>query len=213
MVTRRFLSRAVRVGLVGPLAAAAVYGAGDGLAVAGDLTPEQARGLAEVQQLVKDTVQLYKLTPSIDVVVAPWLGPSTNLQSMAGVGVVLSGGDLHVAPAFLQSPNRDVIVAYLLGHHLLKAPSQAKSLQDYEQERRRRGMDANAKAVEVLVRARHRTEAESLQAVYRWLLGRHRAGAAGQAAAREAAPCDQIRDLLGRFPQHREWTATLECAP
>ena len=26
-------------------------------------------------------------------------------------------------------------------------------------------------------------------------------------------PCDEIADLLGRYPQQRVWTAGLECAP
>lgn len=118
-----------------------------------------------------------------------------------------------MAPEVLTYRSRDVLIAATLGSLILRAPSKATSLADYERERQQAIKESNAKAVEILVRVQGVQEPEALHTVYVWLLTRHRAGSAGQAAAAALTPCDQIRDLLARFPQHREWSPKPECAP
>jgi hypothetical protein len=70
--------------------------------------------------------------------------------------------------------------------------------------------DANAKAVEVLVRVRGYPEATALRLVYVHLEAAHRRG---MALLGHASACEEIRDLLGRFPQHRSLTRSWTCAP
>jgi hypothetical protein len=70
--------------------------------------------------------------------------------------------------------------------------------------------DANAKAVEILVRVREYPEPMALRLVYRHLESSHRDGVE---LLGHATPCEEIGDLLRRFPQHRSVTGSWTCAP
>jgi len=159
---------------------------------AAGLTPEQDAGLREVREMIRETVRVYGLASTVDVVVASWVG-STSLAALAGAGVVYGDGRLYLAPAVLGSRHRDPVVAVGLGFHLVNRPSRARDLAEFERERQQRLLDANAKAVEILTRVKGWPEQASVQAVSEWL--------------REQRRDPEVRELLGRFPQHRDAVA------
>jgi len=169
------------------------------------LTPAQERALAEVRRFVEATARLYGVPP-LAVVAGPYV---------RGLAASYRPGLLLIAPPVLTGPDRDATVAHELAHQLLRhgAP-RVGAAAPAPSEQARREADANAKSVEILVRVRGWPERTALAAVYEKLLRQHRAVTAGQAivAPGHAAPCEELRDLLGRFPQHRAWTARLECA-
>ena len=175
------------------------------------LRDEQTKSLEELRQMARDTQRVYKLPASINVGVRPLA--SSGLTSYQCVGMLYQAGDVVVDPRVLGSPNRMPLMAAMLASIVLRAPSTATSLAEAEQERQRKTRENNAKAVEILVRTKGLSEADALYLVYTWLLAQHRAGCSAPSAFRRLAPCEQIRDLLARFPQYREWSPKPECAP
>lgn len=171
------------------------------------LAPAQERALAEVRRLVGETARAYGVAP-LTVVAGPYV---------RGLAASYRPGLLVIAPPALTGPDRDAIVAHEVAHHVLghaPPPVRPGSPLDDREEQGRRELEANAKSVEILVRVKGWSERTALRAVYDKLLRQHRTFAAGQAilAPGHRPPCEEIRDLLGRFPQHRAWTAALECA-
>jgi hypothetical protein len=178
----------------------------------GALTPEQERGLEEARQLVREFHRVYQPLHPVDVAAASWVG-ARDLTQMAGVGVVynVAAGKLYVSPGFLTAPHRDPVLAITLAHHMLRRPSQARTLADLEREQRQQRLDANAKGVEVLARARALSEPAAFAQLAGYLAGLHRAPPAGRPPALTA--CEQLRDLQARFPQYRDSVSTPDCPP
>jgi hypothetical protein len=58
-------------------------------------------------------------------------------------------------------------------------------------------------------------EDQALRMVYSYLLNVHRRlqRSPGEDLLGHRPPCDEIADLLRRYPQQLVWTAGLECAP
>jgi hypothetical protein len=179
------------------------------------LTPEQQQGLDDARQLVREYLRIYKPLYAVDVEPAAWVG-APDLTQMAGVGAVYNRAlsKIHVNPRILTSPHREVILAVSLASELVRRPSQATRLADYEREQRERRLDATAKGVEVLARTRGLSEAVALERVYALLTAVHRAQTAPGAARRPPplGACEQIRDLAARFPQHPSPSVS-DCAP
>ena len=123
-----------------------------------------------------------------------------------------AAGKIYVNPGLLTVPYRDLLLSVTLAHHLLRRPSTAGSLAELEREQRQQRLDANAKAVEVLVRARGLTE----QAAFTQLAGYLAAAPpAPPTPGRPPAvgPCEQLRDLQARFPRYRDPIPAPFCAP
>jgi len=110
----------------------------------------------------------------------------------------------------------DFVFGHELGHYVLghEAALSGSSSLELGREQELRELDANAKAVEILTRA-GRTEEAALRLVYDHLLSFQRAMRGGSVVLPwgHRPPCDEIRDLLERFPAHAVGTASLECAP
>jgi hypothetical protein len=171
------------------------------------LTPAQQRSEAEVRAFADRTARLYGLLP-IHVLV------SHNPHDPPGS---YRGGFFSVSAITLTSTFRDAIVAhelahYILGHH---APLPGSTSEDWKRGYQQRELDANAKAVEILARAAEISEERALRTMYdylagvQWALDRYpRLNLSGH-----KRPCEEIADLLSRFPEQQEWTASLECAP
>lgn len=175
------------------------------------LTAEQAAGFEEVRYLNQETARTYAVPPPVAVRIASWV---ETTSSLTGAGGVSSGGRLYLAPGTLTSRHRDALVAAALAYVLVRRPSEARSLADFDRERRQQFMDTHAKAVEILVRVKGWPEWTALDVIYEWLLGQHRAGAAAQRTVigqGRATPCEEIAELLGRYVQQREWTEGLAC--
>ena len=187
--------------LAGLLAAAALA------AACSTLTPAQDRSLDEVRAFADETARRYGLAP-IHVLV------SHNPDSPVGS---YRRGFFAVNRLVLGSEFRDAIVAHELAHYVLghDAPLAGATNDARRREVEQRELDANATSVEILAWVRKVPEDQALRMVYSYLLNVHRRlqRAPGEDLLGHRPPCDEIADLLSRYPQQLVWTARLECAP
>jgi len=171
------------------------------------LTPAQDRSLEEVRAFADATAHRYGLLP-IHVLV------SHNPESPVGS---YRRGFFAVNELVLRSEFRDAIVAHELAHYVLghDAPLAGVTQDARRREVEQRELDANAKAVEILAWVRQVPEDQALRMVYSYLLNVHRRlqRSPGEDLLGHRPPCDEIADLLRRYPQQLVWTAGLECAP
>ena len=173
------------------------------------LTAAQRRALADIRQLAQGFVGEYKPPGTVEVVVMSLA--STNLASLANVAVSYSLGRLHVDPRLLGAPTQDPLIAKVLALQLAPRIRSFDSLDDYQRQQRQQSFEANAKAVEILVRVKGVTEREAVQSVHMWLLALHVRGVTPPSS--QPTACEQILDLLARFPEHRQSTGGLSCGP
>jgi hypothetical protein len=187
--------------LVG-LVVAAVLAAG-----CSTLTPAQDRSLDEVRAFADETARRYGLAP-IHVLVSH--DPDSPVGSYRR-------GFFAVNRLVLGSEFRDAIVAHELAHYVLGHDASLAGATNVarRREREQRELDANAKSVEILAWVRQVPEDQALRMVYSYLLNVHRRlqRSPGEDLLGHRPPCDEIADLLGRYPQQLVWTARLECAP
>ena len=171
------------------------------------LTPAQDRSLDEVRAFADETARRYGREP-IHVLV------SHNPDSPVGS---YRRGFFAVNRLVLGSEFRDAIVAHELAYYVLghDAPLVGATGDARRREVEQRELDANAKAVEILAGVRAVPEDQALRMVYSYLLNVHRRlqRSPGEDLLGHRPPCDEIADLLGRYPQQLVWTAGLECAP
>ena len=100
-----------------------------------------------------------------------------------------------------------LLASTLVGFALVTLRQRSQLERDYQQ----RELDANAKGVEILTRAAGFSEARALRTMYdylagvQWALDRYpRLNLRGH-----KSPCEEIADLLARFPQQRAWQQLL----
>jgi hypothetical protein len=171
------------------------------------LTPSQDKSLAEVREFADDTARRYQLPP-IHVLV------SHNPDSPVGA---YRRGFFAVNELVLASEYRDAIVAHELAHYVLghDQPLVGATSAARKDEREQRELDANAKSIEILVWVRQVPEDQALRMVYSYLLNVHRRlqRSPGEDLLGHRPPCDEIADLLARYPEQLVWTGHLECAP
>lgn len=170
------------------------------------LTSQQEQGLAEVRAMADTAARIYQV-PRISVLVG---------EHVQGVGGSYRRGVFSLSPSVLTSRHRDAIVAHELAHYVLghEQPLRGASRLDVQREQELRELDANAKAVEILTRVTGMDEAKALSLVYDHLLSFHRLLVQQRTVVPSGhrPPCEEIADLLSRFPRHRAWTAALECS-
>lgn len=177
--------------------------AGSALLLAGcvTLTPAQQGGVDAIRTFVDATARAYNV-PTVYIMVGDY--PNTSATYRFGM--------ITVGLRTLTSRNRDVILAHELAHYLLghDRRTATTSIVERRMEQEKFELDANAKAVEILARVRGMNEDEAIARVHDFLAAAHRRGiwASGHKSA-----CDEITDLLRRFPQYRATTASWECAP
>jgi hypothetical protein len=171
------------------------------------MSPAQNRSLDEVRAFADDTARLYGL-PQIHVLV------SHNPDSPVGS---YRRGFFAVNQLVLRSEFRDAIVAHELAHYVLghDAALTAATPEGRLAERQQRELDANAKSVEILTRVRGVPEDQALRMAYSYLLNVHRRlqRSPGEDLLGHRPPCEEIADLLARYPAQLTWTSKLECAP
>lgn len=171
------------------------------------LTPAEEHAVAEVRAIADDTARVYGVS-RISVLVG------SNIE---GVGGTYRRGLFTISTPMLRSRHRDSVVAHELAHYLLDhdRPLSGTLALDWQREQERRELDANAKAVEILVRVRGVREEQALSLIYDHLLAFNRLVVAERTVIPwgHRPPCEEIADLLGRFPAHRAWTAGLPCGP
>src|SRR5262245_54765025 len=172
------------------------------------LTPVEQSYLEEVQRFTEATGRAYnRPVPHVTA------GPANNQNQGGG----FRRGYLYITPTMLGSQHRDALVAHELAHWLLnhdtalnRSFQRALTVSDWSRLVQPLEIDANAKAVEILVRVRWYQEVTSLRLVYLHLQASHRHG---MQLLGHASPCEEITDLLLRFPQHRSITRSWTCAP
>lgn len=167
------------------------------------LTPGQDQALRDAQSFADAATLAYRTGPIL--VLAGPQPPS--------LGATFERGTIILNDALVPSPFLDVLMAHELGHAVLghEGPVSLKTKQVLTQ----RELDANAKAVEILVRVQGKTEAEALRRVLQFLWS------VQETLASQPRPelplghpplCEQIDDLLRRFPSHQEWANAFRCA-
>ncbi|MGH7339931.1 MAG: ImmA/IrrE family metallo-endopeptidase, partial [Candidatus Rokuibacteriota bacterium] len=110
------------------------------------LTPQQTDTLADIQRFADATAAAYGLM-RIPVSVQP----ATNL----GIGGSYRQGNFFLNARTLDSGHVTALVAHELGHYVLgHEPTPGVSMAELLKAQEIRELDANAKAVEILVRAK-----------------------------------------------------------
>lgn len=160
------------------------------------LAPQQEQRLEEMQRFADRATAVYgKVSIRISV------QRSTNLN----IGAVYRQGNIFVGLRMLDSPNLQKTIAHELGHYILGHDGvipMAVSQAEWQRAQERKELDANAKAVEILVRAGGMTEAEAVQAVADAL---RRSADAQESKNLPLTPGHlparaELADLLARFP-------------
>jgi IrrE N-terminal-like domain len=171
------------------------------------LTPAEQERAAQVRTLADRTAQVYGLAPIHLLVTQNPNDPPGSFRR----------GYFAVSTITLTSTFRDAIVAHELGHYVLghDRPLRGTTTDELEREYQQRELDANAKGVEILIRVAGLSEARALRTMYdylagvQWTLDRYpRMDLRGH-----KSPCEEMADLLTRFPQQKGWTTPLACAP
>jgi hypothetical protein len=123
------------------------------------LTPQQQEKVDEIQLLADRATAIYG-KPSLRITIQR----ATNLN----IGAVYRQGNVFVNIRMLDSPNLTKMMAHELGHYVLGHDGfipQAVSQAEWQRGQEQRELDANAKAVEILVRAGGLTEPVAVKVV------------------------------------------------
>lgn len=166
-----------------------------GLIVGGcvTLTPHQQDTLSGVKRFADATSAAYGLM-RIPVTVQP----GTNL----GIGGVYRQGNFYLSAGALDSGHLTALVAHELGHYVLgHEPTTGVSMAEMVRAQELRELDANAKAVEILVRAKGMSQPQAVRTMVVYLRSVQNAQNRGQPnAPGHRPPSEEIADLLARFP-------------
>lgn len=133
-----------------------------------------------------------------------WYAPRVEyaLPNSPYEGARWSLGTIYVRGELLDQLNMPLLFAHELGHYVLEHRSSSPQVE----------MEANAQAVEILVRVRRVDELQALTAFHGYLLSVHRSQASRGVLPGHASACQEIADLVRRYPKHETVTRTWECA-
>ena len=119
------------------------------------LTPTQKATLTDIQRFADATAAAYGLM-RIPVSVQP----GTNL----GIGGTYRQGNFYLNANTLNSGHLTALVAHELGHYVLRhEPTSGVSMAELLKAQELRELDANAQAVEILVRAKGMTQPQAVR--------------------------------------------------
>jgi len=157
------------------------------------LTPAQKDTVTEVQRFADATAAAYGLM-RIPVTVQA----GTNL----GIGGVYRQGNFYVNASMLDSGHLTALVAHELGHYVLgHEPISGVSMAEVLRAQEPKELDANAKAVEILVRAKGMSQPQAVRTMVVFLRTAQNAQNRGQPnAPGHRPPSEEIADLLARYP-------------
>lgn len=161
------------------------------------LTPQQQDTVAEVHLFADATAVAYDL-PRIRVTIEP----ATNL----GIGGRYRQGNFYLNVRMLGSSSLTAIVAHELAHYVLghDMPVSVASMAELQRAQELRELDANAKAVEILMRVKGMTRTEAVQTIVAHLRDAQRIIDRGGAIPfGHRPPTEEITDLLARFQDSR----------
>lgn len=158
------------------------------------LTPAQQDTVADVQRFADATAAAYGLM-RIPVTVQA----ATNL----GIGGVYRQGNFYLNANMLDSGHLTAVVAHELGHYVLgHEPTSGVSMAEILKAQEVRELDANAKAVEIMVRVKGMPQPQAVRTLVVFLRSALNAQNRGQPnAPGHRPPSEEIADLLARFPE------------
>jgi hypothetical protein len=158
------------------------------------LTPAQKDTVADVQRFADATAAAYGLMRIPVTVQAP-----TNL----GIGGVYRQGNFYLNANMLDSGHLTAVVAHELGHYVLgHEPTSGVSMAELLRAQEGRELDANAKAVEIMVRVKGMPQPQAVRTLVVFLRSALNAQNRGQPnAPGHRPPSEEIADLLARFPE------------
>lgn len=179
---RRRLRLALAFGVLGVVAGGCV-----------SLTPQQKDALTDVQRFADATAAAYGLM-RIPVTVQP----RTNL----GIGGMYRQGNFYLNEGSLSSGHLTAMVAHELAHYVLgHEPTSGVSMAELLRAQEPRELDANAKAVEIMVRVKGMPQPQAVRTMVVFLRTAQNAQNRGQPnAPGHRPPSEEIADLLARFP-------------
>jgi len=158
------------------------------------LTPLQHDSVADVQRFADATTTAYNLTP-----IRLTIEPANRL----GIGGRYRQGNFYLNETQLNSGGLTALVAHELAHYVLghDTPPPGASTAEFTRHQELRELDANAKAVEILVRAKGISERQALKTMLVYLRGAQAHQQRGNPnAPGHRPPAEEIADLLARFP-------------
>ena len=171
------------------------------------LTPPQQDAVADVQRFADATATAYGLM-RIPVTVQG----ATNL----GIGGQYRQGNFYLNVNTLSSGHLNALVAHELAHYVLghePVPSGA-STSEMLKAQERRELDANAKAVEILIRVKDMSQAQAVRTMVVLLRSAQNAQMRGTPnAPGHRPPAEEIADLLARFPDASAKAVSALAAP
>ena len=158
------------------------------------LTPAQQDRAAEVQRFADATTQAYGMMP---------VRVTVQASNRLGIGGVYRQGNLYLSGDALDSGHLTALAAHELGHYLLgHEPISGVSMAEFVKAQERRELDANAKAVEILMRVRGMPRAQAVRTMVVYLRSAQNAQSHGTPNAPGHRPAaEEIADLIARFPE------------
>jgi hypothetical protein len=158
------------------------------------LTPAQQSIVAEQQAFADATAARYRAA-RVRLVVEG----ETNL----GIGARYRLGHVYLNVGMLDSLTLTAIMAHELAHYVLghDIPVTGASTAERQLAQELRELDANATAVEILMRVKGLSEREAVMLIVAYLAGAQRFEDRGGARAwGHRAPAEEIADLVRRYP-------------
>jgi IrrE N-terminal-like domain len=162
------------------------------------LTPQQRAKVDEIQSFADRTTFIYGL-PGVRISIQS----ATNLN----IGAMYRQGNVFVNVRMLDSPNLTKLIAHELGHYVLghEPAASGSSQAAWQRAQEQRELDANAKAVEILMRAKGMSQSEAVRVVSEALQRGQRAIERGAPLTPgHLTPAEELADLKARFPEARE---------
>lgn len=176
------------------------------------LPPQQAARLTEARDIANRTSKLYGV-PRVRVFSEDRLSPS------AAAGYAPGNNWILIRRRVLGSPGFIPVLAHELGHvtlrHdlpiVLEGGERQPDLAAYRRAAEQRELDANGRAVEIMIRVLGMTERDAVMALASYLAAANTArdGRAIALPHGHIHPCDQLQDLVRRFPG--DWSRNVNC--
>jgi Zn-dependent peptidase ImmA (M78 family) len=161
------------------------------------LTPQQRAKVDEIQTFADRTTKIYDL-PGVRISIQA----ATNLN----IGAMYRQGNIFVNVRMLDSRNLTKVIAHELGHYVLghEPAASVSSQAEWQRAQEQRELDANAKAVEILVRAKGMAQRDAVRMVAEALERAQRAVDRGAPLTPgHLTPAEELVDLRARFPEAR----------
>ena len=175
------------------------------------LTQQQSDRLKEAQDIANETTTLYGV-PHVSIF------NTEGLSQSAAASYAPRHGWILLRRSTLEDTSFVPVLAHELGHatlghdeNIVVGGGRPATAAAYRRAIQQRELDANARGIEIMVRVMKKTEPEAVMTMASFLAGANtsREGRAIGLPQGHMHPCDQLMDLVIRFPG--EWTRAVKC--